>query len=115
MTNLLFVKYSVAFIAKEKGFKDRCLAFWNNGQLIISDNLPDDFQSNWKTCFAAPIYQQIIDWFREEHGISIYSNPVRMQESWKFTVEKNTSLVFFKGTYYEALDKAIQEAFNFIS
>lgn len=67
----LFVPYELALLAKEKGFNEECLGWWwkdNGGKLFLNTNNAfgadadrDMFLSN------APLYQQLVDWFRKKH------------------------------------------------
>lgn len=77
----LFVPYTLALLAKEKGFDEPCLAcvFTNiEGTLVESYpidqkdffiGLNSEMSLNSKAC-ALPLYQQLVDWF-ESKGIFI--------------------------------------------
>ena len=56
----LFVPYSIALALKELGFDETCLAKYNT----LTERL--EYKS-----VAAPLYDQVINWFREKHGIII--------------------------------------------
>jgi hypothetical protein len=67
----------------------------------------------------APLYQQILDWFREKHRIDIDISCDYERETWWFgfrkkgcAYNKDYSMKF--KSYYEALDKAIEESFKLI-
>lgn len=82
----LFLSCALSLKAKEKGFDQPCLAYYTNrygggtehptpihqheGSGIIGDD-----NTSFKNCkyfiATAPLYQQIIDWFREKHDIYI--------------------------------------------
>lgn len=125
----LFIPYCLAVLAKKKGFDERCLGIW-----LDEDNL---FQADCRKAhndILAPLYQQIVDWLREECDLNIeitiwFANhykfeiykisdwnrinlyPVVWTENNNYHKEKGTSSIF---SYYEALNKAIEEAFNLI-
>jgi hypothetical protein len=83
-----------------------------------------------KVC-TAPTHQQVIDWFRDKHKLHFYIVPYGDGESWTLSnigrTDKTTNngrlfyevrdkydSIKFK-TYYEALDKAIDEALKLIN
>lgn len=80
--NKLFVPYELALLAKEKGFNNPCLALYSkfgvyeNQEQPIYKQIPN--QKEAKEYFGgvtAPLYQQLVDWFREKHEIHIYITP----------------------------------------
>ena len=79
-----FVTYEIALAVKELGFNEECLACYTPhlGKGIFE--LISKGASNEKSGFnerfikagaingcAVPLWQQVIDWFREEHKIDI--------------------------------------------
>lgn len=126
----LFIPYKLAVIAKEKGFPNNigsCLAAWEdtrNGCWLHFGSYPVGL-------LQAPLYQQIIDWFREKHNLHIYLS-VDFYESgdnylWQILIKDITDKTFYSKkstglygdnneypTYYKALEKAIEEAFKLI-
>lgn len=87
---------------------------------------PDNIESieiSWKrtgsnyTNVDAPLYQQVQDWFREKHNISIELHWQQGSQGWSYCYGYNAGDWFFpKETYkyYEALTKAIEEAIKLI-
>jgi len=80
----LFIPYKLTVIAKEKGFNEPCLCIWEKKN-IYSVQMPSyasgllfksiiNSEVGNKT-YTAPLYQQIVDWFREKHKIKIVENP----------------------------------------
>src|ERR1700685_3650872 len=101
----LFVPYELAKLAKEKGFDELCIAYWNgeepyvlgreysqpvkdcfkyrNTYLSLKDNdivipneeewidTPDTIRKKRGVIVSAPLYQQLVDWFREKHELHI--------------------------------------------
>lgn len=69
-----FVTYDIALIVRELGFDEPCfgyfdistkvLYFADKSEYYLSKQLPS-------IIIAAPLWQQVIDWFREEHHIII--------------------------------------------
>ena len=80
-----FVTYEIALGLKELGFDEECFAIFfrtilNNGRTVnyISDDWESPFyknrtnsESNSVDIVSAPLWQQVVDWFREKHEISI--------------------------------------------
>lgn len=119
----LFLNYSLSLLAKEKGFNEPCLTFWfkpNNistARLAIINqrdlNEIDGFKTKGDNV-AAPLYQQIIDWFREKHNINLI--PSILPPKWySFSVIRESKKYKTQPLpYYQALDAAITEAFKLI-
>lgn len=120
----LFIPYPLAVLAKEKGFDEECVTFFNsegklNMALVqVGLELPLSNSQMSKNRIAAPLYQQIVDWFREEHDLDI--NIIRWvpNKSFYFKIQDGLKSVkshsYDEFTYYEALNKAIEEAFKLI-
>lgn len=111
----LFAPYELAKLAKEKGFNDECLRCYDNGELqdfkhfraiawtsgvVQNDNLVDGLVS-------APLYQQLIDWFREEHNTKIVENP---NGGWDIYQEYDGK--YMRGFFL--LDETLTEAFKLV-
>lgn len=124
----LFIPYELALLAKEKGFDEPCFAAYVEKEFRLSLAIPiiNHNDAFYLTC-SAPLYQQIIDWFRETHRINILIHPHEkfylewMIEHQYLDGNKFHSILankFFTSirikTYYEALNKAIEEAFKLI-
>ncbi len=128
--NHLFVSYEIAMQLKEQGFNDPCFAVYyaNSKQFPIELEVRTNNDLNSKFIKAkadrlcvAPLYQQVIDWFREKHNIQIeilwrgdmstfcyklgkfsYGSHWFSEKDYKFN------------KYYEAFDNAINEALKTI-
>lgn len=72
--NKQFVTYEIALKLKELGFNELCLAQY----FIKSCNLitEKDFSVVYDNMLNAPLWQQVIDWFRVKYNVLIivYSN-----------------------------------------
>ena len=131
----LFVPYEIAwklqhYNSKEEEVRNRglfngeCIAFWNHYQEVHFNHTYDQCAIHLK----APMYSQVIDWFREKHKIYIsisldsYSEPYKlvpciqiMDETLTYVNKQNYYGHFDnKIGYYEALNKAIEEALKLI-
>lgn len=83
-----FVTYDIAFELKKLGFNEPCLAYWNGAKepyrLGGDSTLPiskittykntNDEGVKWGIQVSAPLYQQVIDWFFNNHNILIKSH-----------------------------------------
>lgn len=107
----LFIPHVLASIAKEKLFKEKCFARW-----IDSVQLDYDFAGTYPfdqvpAYLPAPMYQQIIDWFREKHNIDFLLG--KDFGEYSFEVHCGDDYHYFNDVdYYKALDKAIAHAFT---
>lgn len=122
-----FVPYELANLAKEKGFDDFCFGmYFTDGTLeydgekyILPTKQPNHPGDIW---IAAPLHQQIIDWFREKHNIFIethYLGGLTDKTSWfEPIIYSNNSDGRENGDeqykYYDCLNKVIEEAFKLI-
>lgn len=147
--NKLFVSYELAKLAKEKGFNEPCLAYYAENKILQMDTRPFEdwcrlqaishpevtntkiqFALN-KDCYAASLYQQLIDWFREKHRYHIdvtfqesIGNKVEFINTPYYSIEiyhlhggdawKTYKFVAFSDDYYITLNKALEEAFKLI-
>jgi hypothetical protein len=137
----LFVPYELALLAKEKGFNEPCIYqyYKQNEELLpivkttqyptIRNNSEISIESG-EDCIAAPIYQQLIDWFREEHDIHFEIFPTRsfrLNPNYCYSIDQinrsarikksipENSLTLQADTYYNALNAALAEAFKLIN
>lgn len=118
----LFLPYHLAVIAKEKGFTGKCLGFYGRSFPLYNF---DNFYLQDRQIFGgdikcnAPLYQQIVDWFREEHKIFVN---VLQEDTYYADLE---DIPFTKtlldgrqnygySHYYSALNNAVEEAFKLI-
>lgn len=111
-----FIPYNLVLQLKEKGFNEQCLAFYNG----VGDNMlqpvDTDFINfrNIGNCVAAPLFQQVMDWFREEHYIDItieYGGKPRMYavfvKDWIYENSKDRQLFTYNDARIAAIEKAL--------
>jgi hypothetical protein len=82
-----FVPYEIAVMLKEKGFDEPCLGYYTqytgteveNHLSYVSNHISENHNSNittppWYTGVdvTAPLWQQVIDWFREKHNLIMW-------------------------------------------
>lgn len=72
-----FVTFEIALKLKELGFDEPCFGCWENNiefhiPFVVGYDLiaPDNFNSK-DNCVSAPLWQQVIDWFREIYCVFI--------------------------------------------
>lgn len=127
----LFVAYSIALQLKDKGFDEHCLRLYVNEKTYKTRIATYDYINNTlllkfkddKYC-AAPLYQQVVDWFREKHKLHI--KITRDGGHWIFTAhdikneDKESSethpiyLVSNSIDYIIAFNEAIDQALKLI-
>lgn len=151
--NNLFVSYELSLLAKEKGFDEPCLGHYQDNIEMFTHNSikgklnlgflgqcksePYDWNNvpNWgvktQKFYSAPLYQQLVDWFREKHKLhldvtfrEVKGNIVSGINSVYFDIEiymlsggdahKIYKFSEYSDNYYETLTKAIEQAFLLI-
>jgi len=113
----LFLPYELAIIARDKGFDDECFG-WYDFELELRVSLSQNSKYGWdkskKGSCAAPLYQQIVDWFRNKYDINI---EMSRQDKGKYTayIDIGGKLAEYEtGDYHSCLKKVIPEAFKLI-
>src|SRR5574337_1380245 len=86
--NELFLSYNLSLLMKEIGFDEPCFNYYDNDNEDIKDKnfylnkwgcplgiTTSQLRSNkgFDECIAAPLYDQVIQWFIDKHGIEIVS------------------------------------------
>ena len=149
----LFLNKELSQLAKDKGFDEPCLAYYTytdefillsakiGGELAGHGSVKNELfrwlENNKKTngelyilsrSIAAPLYQQILDWFRDIKNLFIkinmddgeevtqkFYNYILFETEWGTDKEmRYINRKYGFTSYYEALDKAIEEAFKLI-
>src|SRR4029078_13290517 len=114
----LFVPYPIASALKDKGFDEPCLGgYLLNGEFAEPDNELNCFRNRNRSGgeISAPLYQQVVDWLRDEHGMRIKIEPT-IKDGLDLFLYHNVGW-HWQGTYrddYEALDAAINHALTLI-
>lgn len=117
----LFVPKNIAQLARDNGFNEVCLAAYgaenddNNSFQIWSEDGIDNHSSSH---LAAPLYQQLIDWFRNKHGIVIWIETAPYTRTFNFRFYIETSDNRQEGhkskDYYKVYNEALIEGFKLI-
>ena len=131
----LFVPYDIALMAKEKGFNEQTLAYWNDGEFYLNGSSPNKRDSDLKRLnetgfsikkydpsipykelfFTAPLYQQLLDWLREKHDIYLWIE--KNQTNYCGKIKSDITIFFdesFNESYYHAFDAILIHAFKLI-
>lgn len=83
-----FVTFEIANKLKEKGFKEKCVAYYwekineHTPAFVVEDNIPEDGiclldllsnhnQAEWSCFIDAPTISQVLKWLREEKKLHI--------------------------------------------
>ena len=107
-----FVTYEIALKLKELGFDECCLAvyFKNKFQLVKGFNINNVnlHEASEMGAILAPLWQQVIDWLREELNIHLYL-PKSVYGGYVYVVDSKYSDTIYKD-YYDAREQAILKA-----
>jgi hypothetical protein len=125
--NKLFVPYELAILAKEKGFDEPCLAYYdledsNNLKPIPMFNEINGFNSNSnKLMISAPLYQQLIIWLMQNKGLELSIMRGHNPENYYSIVGSIKGVNDYKhyppmwgDSWEEAANKSLEEAFKLI-
>lgn len=128
----LFVPYELAAIAKEKDFDEPCMGYWNdevfNWMTDYHQNHGGETNSEFEKIshlVAAPIYQQLIDWFKEKYSLHIVieCDFLHGEKVWDYRIIKIKEheikhnikdCIATLPSFYSALNDALTEAFKLI-
>lgn len=118
MENKLFIPYELALWAKEKGFDEGCFAkYFFKKRRFQTNTLGDPKNYNngsyGHDVMSAPMYQQIVDWFKDNHRLQIGELPIPLGQKQKWYINDMSQENGFKGAYI-GIDKAIEEAYKLI-
>lgn len=113
----LFVPYPLALKAKGKGFDEECFGIYDPN-LFVKPYINQKEAEAYFGGICAPIYQQLIDWFRDVHKIHIglvphYDVFYYLIKDFKKDKELTSDISDYK-SYYELYNKALEEAFKLI-
>ena len=124
-----FVTYEIALKLKNLGFNEFCMGFFYSEHI---DELSDislgtttkvvEEMVNRFNCIKAPLWQQVIDWFREQYELSLEldasSNGLYNAHIYSITNSKFGYSVIVEIpqlNYYEAREQAILKALELIT
>lgn len=85
-----FVDFNLAKKLKEKGFKEKCIAYYwekineHTASFVVLDDMPDDGvcildlisehnKSEWSPFIDAPTISKVLKWLREEKKYHVYA------------------------------------------
>ena len=113
-----FVTYEIALKLKELGFDEECLKLWEHTEFYTVLVSPREYKKVISERFIkAPLWQQVIDWFREKHNMSILIPSFRISDkelavTWRImsTNFGNINADMILTSYEEAREQAILKA-----
>lgn len=124
----LFISYELALLARENGFNEETVAYFvgkdKRVYLGSKDVLPPfTFAIDSKTCFKAPTYDQLIEWFfwNKQIGIEIALDETLMWVYRLTPLAEDSYLSQGEQSFYvystrrEALIKAIEHLFDLLN
>lgn len=119
-----FCSYEIALKLKELGFYEKCVASYYTydiknfskgkydyrGKFEFDYSTEDQYivNSNETYYVSAPLWQQVIDWLREEHNIHLYL-PKSVYGGYVYVVDSKYSDTIYND-YYDAREQAILKA-----
>ena len=75
----VFVSYELAIKLKEEGFFDTAFGYYSPNGLLITQNVHLYHRENYfdksDKYYIAPLFQQVVNWFRDKHKIEIVVFP----------------------------------------
>jgi hypothetical protein len=124
----LFAPYELASTAKEKGFNEPCFAAWINmeGQKPIFKlgffdkySVLVDKDLKLQEYIYAPLYPQLVDWFREKHihiipSIRLTGKPKSAYYFYQVLQENENHNYWISKPEFKDIDEALKEAFKLI-
>lgn len=137
MTNL-FLKYELSVIAKEKGFDETCIAYYDIEDdnklkpIPMSEEINSFDANNNSLMVSAPTIQQILYWLISKHKIYVQILPYakNFRQEWVFDLIRLDIKKFenpnegynpyiecenvFCDDYYKITDFAIEQSFKLI-
>jgi len=134
--NHLFVPYELAIKLKEKGFTEPCLSYYQPNieglvnQFYVSVDQPEVYEDTEHIITLAPLYQQVVDWFRDKKSKFIYIQCIlihlpeggyfwgignmKIEDGWEHTNYDMEEALRTHKSYYKCLETAIEEALKLI-
>ena len=107
-----FVTYEIALKLKELGFDEDCSAVFYQGKFMnghiephvwyLVNSISTNSDCNSLDIVTAPLWQQVIDWFREEYDLHISFEPVYKPQ--QFTNLMYCYAISTKKNYYGGMD-----------
>lgn len=131
----LFVPYELAVKLKEKEFNEPCIAYYHEDNKtnlfnISHNQFSDEFSTvnnNSSHLICSPLYQQVVDWFREKYKLHIEIDEEDLEGNdsihryeYAYRIFKQAKCVSkfpnirSYSDYYYTLNKAVEEALNLI-
>lgn len=113
-----FVSFEIAKSLKEKGFKEKCVAYYwisineHTPSFVVEDNMPDEGiciidllsehnKAEWSPFIDAPTISQVLKWLREVKKIFVAINIGYCYESDEIPFPTNHKMEpILKGYYY---------------
>ena len=120
-----FVTYKIALKLKELGFDEPCFGFWDRYSLDKAVELKIEFtqktnsyfiRAKANNCCLAPLWQQVINWFRENGNLNIelrlnkdgYQYNICNTRNPMFSIVKHKQINSYEESREQAILKAIE-------
>ena len=100
-----FVTYEIALKLKELWFDEECFGYFRNRDKFLCLGADSRVQ---RDSTLAPLWQQVIDWFREKRDIHLYL-PKSVYGGYVYVVDAKYSDTIY-ANFYDAREQAILKA-----
>lgn len=125
----IFIPYKLALLAKKKGFKESCLAFYDrvyNNRLtpveqhtFASGDKPyinSNYYNKVKARYYidAPLYQQLVDWLKEKHEIYIGVETFPYEKRITYDIVFKDNFGTWCSVIVDDKNEALEEALNIV-
>lgn len=120
--NKEFCSNEISLKLKELGFNEECFGYYLGNSLFITNDIV--YNSTNIPVIKAPIYQQIVDFFREKHNIiiEVWYDITQIDVdgfTWLYEIYVNNTEFEHDGSYfdnfYECREQSILKAIELIS
>lgn len=112
------VTYEIALALKELGFNEECIGYFKDGEFNAWNVFDPYSNSEMKSWFvSAPLWQQVIDWFRKQydivveinHGLTLDVMPTFYYSIWKMNgaIEFQSDWNYITLKYEDAREQGI--------
>ena len=105
--NKLFASYNISMNLRNLGFNEQCFAWYANNKILRKQLDVQNSQSKLKGQCTAPLYQQVVDWFRKEYDMHIY---VDFYDVYTFAIKLHGERMYNRHGAFELKLKSYEEA-----
>lgn len=94
-----FLNMEQSMKAKEIGFNEPCLLYWDNKENLKYHNPPHFYKNN--VFYSAPLYEQFLDWYSTNN---VHTEISRTHSGWFWRIHTPEKETISNGTFDSKLD-----------